>query len=163
MKWSEVAQSCLILCDPMDCSPPGSYLHGILQARILEWAAFPSPNISSSMQNIAFFLLLLRNSKASKWRMKISVHYMVFYWQKTKSQIISRCVYFIYTIWWWWFSHKVVYDSCNPTDCSPPGSSVHGISQAGVLEWIVIPYTTGSSWSRVEPVSPALAGVLFTN
>ena len=31
-----VAQSCLTLCDPMDCNPPGSFVHGILQARILE-------------------------------------------------------------------------------------------------------------------------------
>ena len=36
---SEVAQSCPTLCDPMDCSPPGSSIHGILQARILEWVA----------------------------------------------------------------------------------------------------------------------------
>ena len=34
-----VAQSCLTLCDPMDCSPLGSSVHGILQARILEWVA----------------------------------------------------------------------------------------------------------------------------
>ena len=34
-----VAQSCPTLCDPMDCSPPGSSVHGILQARILEWTA----------------------------------------------------------------------------------------------------------------------------
>ena len=34
-----VAQLCLTLCDPMDCSPPGSFVHGILQARILEWVA----------------------------------------------------------------------------------------------------------------------------
>ena len=33
------AQSCLTLCDPMDCSPPGSCIHGILHARILEWVA----------------------------------------------------------------------------------------------------------------------------
>ena len=38
-KWSEVAQSCPTLCDPMDCSPPGSSVHGILQARTLEWVA----------------------------------------------------------------------------------------------------------------------------
>ena len=38
-KWSEVAQSCPTLCDPVDCSPPGSSVHGILQARILEWVA----------------------------------------------------------------------------------------------------------------------------
>ena len=36
---SEVAQSCLTLCDPMDCSPPGSSVHGIFQARVLEWGA----------------------------------------------------------------------------------------------------------------------------
>ena len=35
-------QSCPTLCDPMDCSPPGSSVHGILQARTLEWAALPS-------------------------------------------------------------------------------------------------------------------------
>ena len=35
----KVAQSCPILCDPMDGSPPGSSVHGILQARILEWVA----------------------------------------------------------------------------------------------------------------------------
>ena len=39
MRESEVAQSCLILSDPMDCSPPGSSVHGIFQARVLEWDA----------------------------------------------------------------------------------------------------------------------------
>ena len=38
-----VAQSCLTLCDPTDCSLPGSSVHGILQARILGWVPFPSP------------------------------------------------------------------------------------------------------------------------
>ena len=36
---SEVAQLCLTLCDPMDCSLPGSSIHGIFQARVLEWVA----------------------------------------------------------------------------------------------------------------------------
>ena len=36
---SEVAQSCPTLCDPMHCSPPGSSVHGIFQARVLEWVA----------------------------------------------------------------------------------------------------------------------------
>ena len=36
---SEVTQSCLTLSDPMDCSPPGSSIHGIFQARVLEWGA----------------------------------------------------------------------------------------------------------------------------
>ena len=42
-----VAQSCPILCDPMDCSPPGSSVHGILQARTLEWIAIPFSRRSS--------------------------------------------------------------------------------------------------------------------
>ena len=36
---SEVAQSCLTFSDPMDCSPPSSSIHGIFQARVLEWGA----------------------------------------------------------------------------------------------------------------------------
>ena len=41
--WSEVkvAQSCLTLCDSVNCGPPGSSVHGILQARIWEWVAIP--------------------------------------------------------------------------------------------------------------------------
>ena len=45
------AQSRPTLCDPMDCSPPGSSVHGILQARILEWAAMPSSRGSSQPRN----------------------------------------------------------------------------------------------------------------
>ena len=39
---AQLLQSCLILCDPMDCSPPGPSVHVILQARILQWVATPS-------------------------------------------------------------------------------------------------------------------------
>ena len=38
---SEVDQLCPTLSDPMDCSPPGSSVHGIFQARVLEWVASP--------------------------------------------------------------------------------------------------------------------------
>ena len=44
---SEVAQSYPTLCDPMDCSLPGSSLHGILQARVLEWVAISFSRVSS--------------------------------------------------------------------------------------------------------------------
>ena len=47
-KESEVAQSCLTLSDPMDCSPPGFSIHGIFQAKVLEWGA------------IAFFVMLVK-------------------------------------------------------------------------------------------------------
>ena len=42
-----VTKSCLTLCDPMDYSPPGSSVHGILQARILVWVAMPFSRGSS--------------------------------------------------------------------------------------------------------------------
>ena len=44
---AQLLQSCQTLCNSMDCSPPGSSVHGILQARILEWAAMPFSRISS--------------------------------------------------------------------------------------------------------------------
>ena len=52
VKWSEVTQSCPTLCDPMNCSLPGSSLHGILQARVLEWDAIATwtTALSNSMK-----------------------------------------------------------------------------------------------------------------
>ena len=44
---AKLLQSCLALCDPMDHSPPGSSVHGILHARILEWVTMPSSKGSS--------------------------------------------------------------------------------------------------------------------
>ena len=48
---SEVAQSCPTLCDPVDCSLPGSSPHGILQARILEWLAISFSRGSSQLRD----------------------------------------------------------------------------------------------------------------
>ena len=53
---SEVAQSCPTLSDPMDCSPPGSSIHGIFQARVMEWGA------------IAFSMLIIRETQIKTTR-----------------------------------------------------------------------------------------------
>ena len=45
---------------------------------------------------------------------------------------------------------------CDPTDCSPPGSSVHGILQVRILEWLAMPFSRGSSRPGIKPRSPAL-------
>ena len=45
--FAESLQLCTTLCDPMDCSPPGSSVHGIFQAKILEWVAMPSSSRGS--------------------------------------------------------------------------------------------------------------------
>ena len=63
---SEVAQSCPTLSDPMDCSPPGSSVLGIFQARVLEWGAIAfSVNISL----LLLLLLLLLLSRFSRVRL----------------------------------------------------------------------------------------------
>ena len=56
---SEVAQLCLTLSDPMDCSPPGSSVHGILEARVMEWGAiaFSMTNLDSILKRRDFILL----------------------------------------------------------------------------------------------------------
>ena len=54
---------------------------------------------------------------------------------------------------------------CDPMDHSPPGSSVHGILQARILQWVAMPSSRGSSNPGIKPsylLSPALAGWFFT-
>ena len=62
-----VAQLCLTLCNPMDSSSPGFFVHGILQARILEWVAIPSlgdlpdPEMEPGLLHCRQILYLLSN------------------------------------------------------------------------------------------------------
>ena len=52
---------------------------------------------------------------------------------------------------------------CNPMDCSWPGSSVHGISQTRILEWVAISSSRGEPGIEpASPATPALAGEFFT-
>ena len=59
--------------------------------------------------------------------------------------------------------HPVVPNSCDPTDRSPPGSSVPGILQARILEWVAIAWSVGSSRPRNQTQVSCIAGSLFTN
>ena len=68
-------QWCPTLCHPMDCSPPGSSLHGILQARILEWVAIPFSSRSSQPRDptqvshtaSGFFTISKKLPKVPSW------------------------------------------------------------------------------------------------
>ena len=51
---------------------------------------------------------------------------------------------------------------CDPMDCSPPGSSVHGISQVRILEWVAISFSMGSSQLRDQTCVSCFAGGFFT-
>ena len=64
MRESEVAQSCPTLSDPMECSPLGSSIHGIFQARVLEWGAIAF-SIYLFVELLVYFKYLLKASVSS--------------------------------------------------------------------------------------------------
>ena len=140
------AQLCPILCNPMNCSPPGSFLHGILQARILEWVAIAFSRASSRPRDQTwvscivgrFFTACYGASVVSNsgrphrrqptrlprpWdspgkNTGVGCHCLLQRMKvKSESEVAQPCPTLI-----------------DPMDCSLPGSSVHGIFQAGVLE-----------------------------
>ena len=51
---------------------------------------------------------------------------------------------------------------CDPMECSPPGSSIHGILQARILEWVAVPSSRGSSRCRDQTHIPCISGGFFT-
>ena len=160
------AQSHLILCDPKDCSPPGSSVHGILQAKILEWAAISYSRGSSrprdwSQVSSAFcpgreifhFLTTgaawevhcccwvaavvpdsVRPHRRQPTRLPrdspgkntgVGCHFLLQCMKvKNESEVAQSCP-----------------TLSGPMDCSPPGSSTHGIFQARVLEWGAIAFS----------------------
>ena len=62
----------------------------------------------------------------------------------------------------WFLITKSWLTLCDPMDCSMPGSSVHGISQARILEWVAISFCRGSSWPKDGTQVSCIAGRLFT-
>ena len=128
---SEVAESCPTLCDSVDCSPPGSSVHGIHQARILEWVAiFFSRGIFLTQGSNPGLPALQADALTSELPGKPIIY-------------VSKCIYI----------HVCVYAAaavkslqscptlCNPIDGSPPGSPVPGILQARTLEWVAISFS----------------------
>ena len=68
---SEVAQLCLTLCDPVDCSPPVPSMHGIFQARVLEWGATAFSVYSSRLlQKLPLGYIFANNFILSKFKME---------------------------------------------------------------------------------------------
>ena len=67
---------------------------------------------------------------------------------------------------WKWKVKVLVAQSCmtlcNPVECSPPGSSVHGILQAGLLKWVAISFSRGPSWPRDQIQVSCTAGRFIT-
>ena len=123
VKWNEVAQSCLTLCNPVDCSLPGSSVHGILQARIVEWIAISFSRGSSRPRDRTRVSTLEADALTSEPPGKPLTYNPVFS-SVQFSSVTQSCP-----------------TLCNLMDCSLPGSSVHGIFQARVLEWGAIAFS----------------------
>ena len=89
---SEVAQSCLTLSDPMDCSLPGSSIHGIFQARILEWVAISfsryadDTTIMAESEEELKSLLIRVKEESEKAGLKLSI-------QKVRSRHLVPSLY----------------------------------------------------------------------
>ena len=137
-KWKCQLLNCVWLFDPMDCSLPGSLVHGILQARILERVAMPFfrgsswPRDQPWISCIAgrFFTIWatreVQSNKIPYKKGKIWRHI-----HRVKTLCVLSC--------------SVISNSLWPIDCKPSGSSVHEISQTRILEQVTISYSRGSS------------------
>ena len=132
---SEVSQSCLTLSDPMDCSPPGSSVHGIFQARVLEWGATAFSNLATATATAA--AKSLQSCPTRCGRIDGSPPRLPHPWDSPGKNTGVGCHFLLRCMKV--KSESEVSQSCltlsDPIDCSPPGSSIHGIFQARVLEW----------------------------
>ena len=155
-------QSCPTLCDPIEGSPPGSPVPGILQARTLEWVPISFSNAWNwkvkvkSLSRVRLFATPWTAAHQAVPSMGFSRQE---YWSGVPLpsplllSIISQIfVYLCFCMLL--FVAKSWQCFCNPVDCSPSGSSVHGISLARILEWIAISFSRRSpqprDWTHVS-------------
>ena len=134
-----VAQSCVTLCDPMDCNLPGSSVHGILLAIILEWAAISFSRASSSPRDWAPISCIGRWILYHWATWKPPFQYDLISLQRPYFQIsLYTEILGVRTLTFVCVPAKslqLCLTLCAPMDCSPSGSSVQGILQERVLEW----------------------------
>ena len=121
----------------MNCSPPGSSVHGILQAGILKWVAISFSRRSSQLRDLT-------------WVSSIAGRFL-----STELPGKSLCSFFNS----WNLTCEVAQSYptlCDPMDCSLPGSSIHGIFQARILEWVAISFSRRSfqprDWTHVSRI-----------
>ena len=112
----------------MDCSPAGSSIHGIFQARVLEWVAFPFSRGSSQPRGWTQVSHITGGFFIS-WTTREA--------QNSHAKSLQLCP-----------------TLCGPTDGSPPGSPVPGVLQARTLEWVAISFSSAWKWKvKVKSLS----------
>ena len=114
-----------------------------------KWLSFPLPQLNGSKIKILFFLKKKEEeNRRSSENAKVSIVYITgIFWDSlhTETEVAQ--------------SYLTI---CDPMDCSLPGSSIPGISQARVLEWVAISFSRWSSQSRDQTQVSRTAGRRFT-
>ena len=180
---SEGAQSCLTLCDPIDGSPPGSPVHGIFQARVLEWGAIafsigwfwwgdllcpmeygqkshcassrlkPEGSWESYCQVVWTFYSWLGKDLVPKYLFLFSLCQL----QSNVDQTQLHQSLDSSPTSWFQSAAKSLQSCltlCDPIDGSPPGSLVPGVLQARTLEWAAISFSKAWKWKvKVKSLS----------
>ena len=129
-------------CDHMDCSLLGYSVCGILQARILEWVAISFSRGSS---------FAYTNLDEQDPYLIIQPHLTS---ERDRFRSVCFCAPFL----------QLCLRLCNPMDCKPPGSSVHGILLTRILEWVSMPFSRRSSQPRHQihiSCIPSITGGFF--
>ena len=179
----------------MDCSLPGSSVHGIFHAIVLEWIVISFSRGSSQPRDrtqVSHIVDRRFTIWATRGSYKIQYHHKKYYWYITLSTFCYTSSLYMYNAYiffpapleskllrLWPFPLKSAYLQillhcvhpcvlsgvqlfCDPMDCSLSGSSVHGILQARILEWIAMPSSRGSSQPKDQTQVSWIAGRFFT-
>ena len=146
----KVTQLCPTLCDSM-----GYTVHGILQARILEWVVFlfskgsSQPRNRTQVSQIAGRFFTSWATRAVLWLPYTCIFLLLIL------PFLNLLICVLVT--------QSCLTLCDPMDCSPVGSSVHGILQARILEWVAISFSRGSSEPRDQTQVSCIVGSFFTD
>ena len=138
-----VAQLCPTLWDPLDCSPPGSSVHVIFQARIPEWVTISFSRGSSQLMDRTHFSCFA-DGFFIHWATGEVCAYPVLLITLAAAKLLQSCL-----------------TLCDPIDGSPWGSPVPGILQARTLEWVAISFSNAWKW-KVKVKSLSLVWLLAT-
>ena len=155
-----MAQWCQTLCNPMDCSPSGSFVHEILQARILKWIVISFSKGSETSQGLRLHLFHLLHWQAQSYHCAT--------WEAWSQ--VTFCYLYISSL----MNNKIdifvceceaaaaaaakslqsCLTLCDPIDGSPPGSPDPGVLQARTLEWVAISFSNAWKWKvKVKSLS----------
>ena len=164
-------KSCPTLCDPMDCSLPDFSVHGIFQARILEWVAVSFFRGSSWPRDWTWVSCIV-GKRFTVWATKkvrkqhIYKTNFLYFWVLFQTELKKNFFNALIQVKILSQNYEVLVAQlcqslCNPVDWGSPGSSVCGTLQARMLEWIAISFSRRSSQPRDRTLVSCIAGRLY--